>query len=550
MKIPPAMPLRETLRIAVPALLALIALNIGLAHQNIWPTLWIRTTTEFSLELIVFVTCLALVAACGRRIGTRAQWVMSFLLLLFVLARYVDVTAPALFGRRIDLYWDTQHIPAIAAMVTESWSLFSVVILLMAVAAIFTALLLLIRTALGALCRAMTYPAFQKTAIGAGALLLAIYGIGMNSDALNWERRFAIPITPVYFEQASEIAARAQGTEVERPHATPALRPTAELGGRDVFVIFLESYGRIALEDEAYSSETRAMLAGIETQLSAQGWQSRSAYLTAPTVGGASWLSHASLLSGRAIDNHDSYEAFLHSDDETLVDRFRKAGYRSVLLAPGIRGAWPAGLALRFDRIAAAKDVAYEGQGFGWWYIPDQYSLDWLARAEIDVPWRQPLFAMFPTIMSHFPFGPAPPYLKDWAALSTPYPYDEKAVAHTVALGDAFSGDAQDAYLRVMLYNLETLGGFVSERAPDDAIIIAIGDHQPPAAISGEDAAWDIPMHVFARDTDILGSFERSGFTDGTLPDMASIGRVDEIAALILEALEKPAPSSRIAEAE
>jgi len=544
------MPLRETLRIVVPALLALIVLNIGLAHQNVWPTLWIRTTTELSLELIVFMTGIALVAALGMRIGARTQWALSLLLLLFVVARYVDVTAPALFGRRIDLYWDTQHIPAIAAMVTESWSFLSVVFLLLAIATLFTALLLLIRATLGVVCKAMARPAFQKAAIGVGALLLTIYGVGMNSDALNWERRFAIPITPVYFEQASAIVARARGTPVEAPRATAALRPYVELSGRDVFVIFLESYGRIALDDDAYSLETRATLADIEVQLSVEGWRSRSAYLTAPTIGGASWLSHASLLAGRTIDTHDRYEAFLHSRDETLVDRFRKASYRSVLLAPGIRGPWPAGLALRFDNIAAAEDVAYEGQGFGWWHIPDQYSLDWLTRAEIDVPERRPLFAMFPTIMSHFPFGPAPPYLKDWAALSTPKPYDEKAVAQTVALGDAFSGDAQDAYLRVILYNLKTLGGFISERAPDSAIILAIGDHQPPAAISGEDAAWDIPVHVFARDANLLSSFERAGFADGTLPEEVSLGRVDEITSLILEALEKPAPSSRIAEVE
>ena len=544
------MPLRESLRIAVPALLALIVLNIGLAHQNIWPTLWIRTTTELSLELIVFVTGIALVAALGARIGTRAQWALSSLVLLFVVARYVDVTAPALFGRRVDLYWDTQHIPAIAAMVTENWSLYSVALLFLAVVSMFTALLLLIRIALGLVCRAMGQPAFRKSAIGMGALLLAIYGAGMNSDALTWERRFAIPITPVYFEQARAIAARARGVPDEAPRAVTELRPYTELNGSDVFVIFLESYGRIALDDDTYSVETRATLAGIEAQLSAEGWQSRSAFLTAPTIGGASWLSHASLLSGHAIDTHDRYEAFLHGRDETLVDRFRKAGYRSVLLAPGIRGPWPAGLALRFDRIAAAEDVAYEGQGFGWWYIPDQYSLDWLARAEIDAAERPPLFTMFPTIMSHFPFGPAPPYLENWAALSTPNPYDAKAVARTVALGDAFSGDAQDAYLRVILYNLKTLGGFVSERAPDGALVVAIGDHQPPAAISGEDAAWEVPIHVFARDMNLLSPFERAGFADGTLPEEKSLGRVDEIMSLILEALEKPAPNSRVAGVE
>ena len=62
------------------------------------------------------------------------------------------------------------------------------------------------------------------------------------------------------------------------------------------------------------------------------------------------------------------------------IRSYYEAGYRSILLTPGIRGPWPAGRALRFDRIAAAADVAYEGQGFGWWYVPDQYSLDWLSR--------------------------------------------------------------------------------------------------------------------------------------------------------------------------
>jgi len=541
---------RKTLQIAVPALLALIVLNIALAHHNIWPTLWVRTTTELSLELIVFVTALALAHAGGIRIGARAQWLLSAFVLLFVVARYVDVTAPALFGRRIDLYWDSQHLPAIAGMVLESRSPFSVAAILIAVFSLFAALLFIIRAALGALCQAITRPALRNIAIAAGALLLAFYGAGMNSNALDWERRFAIPITPVYFEQASALAARATGTHDELEIGTASLPVFAELNGKDVIVLFLESYGRIALDDESYAQETRATLTELEARLLREGWQSRSAYLTPPTFGGASWLSHSSFLAGRAIDNHDLYQTFLHSQNKTLTDRFRKAGYRSVLLTPGIRGPWPEGLALRFDKIAAAKDVAYQGQGFGWWYVPDQYSLDWLARSEIDIPERKPLFVMFPTIMSHFPFGPVPPYLEDWNRLSSAEPFDELAVEHSVALGDAFSGDPQSAYLRVILYNLKTLSGFVTEHALDDAIIIALGDHQPPAAISGEDAKWDVPIHVFARDANLLAPFDSAGFVTGTIPQGEGVKAINEMASLILEALEKPAATNRIAEVE
>ncbi len=550
MKNLPPMSLRENLRIIVPALFALIVLNIALAHHNIWPTLWVRSTTELSLEFIVFVTAIALISAGGVRIGARAQWLLSALLLLFVLARYIDVTAPALFGRRIDLYWDTQHIPAIAGMVFESRSPFSVVAILIAVVSLFATLLLVIRVALAALCQAIVRPAIQKIAIVAGALLLTVYSAGMNSDALTWERLFAIPITPVYFEQASVIAARVAGKHDELEIETASLPPFAELNGQDVFVIFLESYGRIALDDKTYAQETRATLTELEARLLREGWQSRSAYLTPPTFGGASWLSHSSFLAGRAIDTHDLYQTFLHSQNETLTDRFRKAGYRSVLLTPGIRGPWPEGLALRFDRIAAAKEVDYQGQGFGWWYVPDQYSLDWLARSEIDILERAPLFVMFPTIMSHFPFGPVPPYLEDWNKLSLAEPFDDDAVERTVALGDAFSGDAQNAYLRVILYNLKTLGGFVTERASEGAIIIAVGDHQPPAAISGEGAEWDVPIHVFARDENLLAPFEQTGFSSGMIPQGTSLAAVDEITSLILEALEKTEATNRIAEVE
>jgi hypothetical protein len=431
--------LRDSIRIGVLAIAALIVLNIGLAHQNLWPTLWIRVTPEFSLELVMLVTAIAAAAALGKRAGGFMQWALAALLFVFVLARYVDVTAPALFGRRIDLYWDTQHLPAVGAMVLENWSIFATGGLVVAIVAVFGAMLFATRLAVGAVCRAADIPLFRGAMMAAGGVLLGVYAAGMNSQTLTWEREFAIPVTPVYFEQTTTLIARATGNFVQADVETRPLRPYAELNGADVFVIFLESYGRVALDDPDYARATRATLARIESSLSGEGWQSRSGYVSPPTFGGASWLSHSSFLSGNLINTHDRYQAFLHGDTEHLTDRFRETGYRSVLLTPGIRGPWPAGLSMRFDRIVAASDVDYEGQGFGWWYIPDQYSLDWLSRNEIEAPERKPLFVMNPTIMSHFPFGPAPPYLADWAKLTSDTPYDPDDVARTVALGDAFN---------------------------------------------------------------------------------------------------------------
>ena len=36
-----------------------------------------------------------------------------------MLGRYAEVTAPALYGRPVNLYWDAQHLPKVAAMLAE-----------------------------------------------------------------------------------------------------------------------------------------------------------------------------------------------------------------------------------------------------------------------------------------------------------------------------------------------------------------------------------------------------------------------------------------------
>ena len=533
-------PLRQIAGWAVPLLLALAVLNIGLTHHNLWPTPWVRLSSEFSIELAVFVFALGVAGVFGYRVGPRVQWGLAVLFLLLVVGRYIDVTAPALFGRRIDLYWDLQYVPAIGAMVIDGWSLLRIAALVAGGFFVFTLLLLTAWWAIGVLCHAVGVRPQRAFLFAASGVLLAVYTASMTSDALDWEREYAIPITPVYASQVADIYARLTGPGPgEAPIAAPvSLPPFTELDGRDVFVIFLESYGRIAVEGEAYAERVVAALADLQRDASADGWQSRSAFFTAPTFGGSSWLSHTSFLSGRAIRTHDAYQMFLHGEAEHLVDRFRAAGYRTVMLVPGIRGAWPAGLAMRFDAVVSSKEIAYDGPGFGWWNIPDQISFDRLYRLEVAVDARPPLFVVFPTVMSHFPFGPTPPYVKDWSRLAGVSPFDARDIEAAHRLGDALSGDRHAAYLRSMVYDLQMVGGFLANRAPPDALVLVIGDHQPPAAISGEDAKWDVPVHVFARDAAVLAPFEREGFGQGTLPGGASIGGIERLAARLLEAIE------------
>ena len=82
------------------------------------------------------------------------------------------------------------------------------------------------------------------------------------------------------------------------------------------------------------------------------------------------------------------------------------------------------------------------------------------------------------------------------------------------------------------------LGGFVENRAPDDALMVVLGDHQPPAAVSGTDASWAVPVHIFSRNSAILQRFATAGFQTGLTPAPPALMRMDALNHLLLHALD------------
>ena len=72
-------------------------------------------------------------------------------------------------------------------------------------------------------------------------------------------------------------------THASGPELLQALR------GKDVLVVFVESYGRVAVDE---SSLVDATLESSTNQLRAEGFSSRSAWLTSSAFGGFSWLAH------------------------------------------------------------------------------------------------------------------------------------------------------------------------------------------------------------------------------------------------------------------
>ena len=72
--------------------------------------------------------------------------------------------------------------------------------------------------------------------------------------------------------------------------------------------MFVESYGRVAVQGSSVSPRVDAVLDRGDAQLRAAGFSSRSAFLTSPTFGGLSWLAHSTLQSGVRIDGQRRYD--------------------------------------------------------------------------------------------------------------------------------------------------------------------------------------------------------------------------------------------------
>lgn len=80
---------------------------------------------------------------------------------------------------------------------------------------------------------------------------------------------------------------------------------------------------------------------------------------------------------------------------ETLVTLFARHGFRTVAAMPGLKKRWPEGAFYGFDRIYDAQQLNYRGTWFGWFGIPDEYTLAKVDALEVSRSNRPPLFVSF-----------------------------------------------------------------------------------------------------------------------------------------------------------
>lgn len=570
-------PPRPGVRTLLGAALALCVLNVLLAHGNAWPTAWPTLSWRLAPELAPLVGLLAAWAALRGALPQRLISALAVLGTLWVVLHYVDVTVPAMLGRRINVYWDAPHLGAVISMSGSMAMAARLALALAAVAALVALLYLVVRRCILTLARGAEQRA-ARTLMFAFASAVAALWLSQGWIGKPAAQTFAPTVTAMLTEQARFLAtALSRTASAERLGPGPRFSGSlAGLKGADVLIVFAEAYGAVTFDRPEIARALAPERARLADAIAAGGRQVVSARVVSPTFGGASWLAHASLLSGLDMRDPSDYQLLLTTERPSLVRHFAANAYRTVGWMPGLQRPWPEGAFYGFDRYADADRVGYTSRPFGFWRIPDQASMalihaqefgghfgprdpaaehpaahdassgtsgtsgtngatDSGAQGSRTAPARAPRLVVFPTVTTHAPFRALPPLRSDWSSLLGAEAFSVQDVEAAEAVPTSWSNPLP-AYIASMRYQFGWLADYVARYAPANLVMIVIGDHQPIGTVSGPDQPWDVPVHIISSNSSLLARFEAAGFAAGLHPPAAALGPTHALTPILVDA--------------
>ncbi|HTK61108.1 MAG TPA: CDP-alcohol phosphatidyltransferase family protein [Pseudonocardia sp.] len=303
------------------------------------------------------------------------------------------------------------------------------------------------------------------------------------------------------------------------PRDAAATADLAGLRGKDVVLVFLESYGRSAVEDPTFAPRVDAVLDEGTRRLGAAGFGARSGWLTSSTSGGGSWLAHSTLLTGLWIDSQQRFHEVVKSDRLTLNRAFQRGGWRTVGVMPAWTTDWPEEPFYGYDQVYDSRHLGYRGPGFSFAPVPDQFTLNSFERLERSRTDRPPLMAQIVLVSSHAPWTPLP-HMVGWNELGDGSVFDPMA-GHNyptdVILTRNPAGVRTD-YRRSIEYTLNSLIAYVQRYGDDRTVLVFLGDHQPAPVVVGPDASRDVPITIVAKDPAVLDRIAGWGWQDGLKP--------------------------------
>jgi Sulfatase len=530
--------------------LALLALNALLSFGPWWPTPGIVLHKLLAPELVGLWLLLLGWTACRRMPSRRGVGWLAAAVVLLAVVRYADVTTPSLFGRPVNLYWDLPQLPRFLWVSAQDHPWWLSLGMLLTTAFALWLLFAAVRLALSTLLKTLvpwglrSFPAWVLSfvaAVLATAHLAHVPGMG---------RWVANAVIPTYAKQLHLLwDAWSPG---RLAYALPPLTPTedalathgpkvlASLAGRDVTIIFLESFGAMLYDDPQARARTDPARQALQDVLTAGGHHVVSGFFSSPTIGGASDLAHLSLLTGVDLTDPRRHDLLLTTSRPTLLHLFRQTGYETFGVYHAVSWPWPEHVYYGFDHYIDGTALNYEGPPITFWKIPDQVALARFEQRHAPTAESAPRLLFFASISSHFPFSPVPPYQPDWQRVLTANPFDVEDL-QAVAQQRIDWANMRGGYLATVNYVYQWLTGYFQQPEPRETVYVLLGDHQPTANITGERVPWDVPVHVVSRDKLLLERFKALGFSEGLWPDRTVLGGLHHLTSHLLTVFG-PAP--------
>jgi phosphatidylglycerophosphate synthase len=521
----PAPPGRvRTSTAAAVTIVALLFVWVALVAPDHPARLTPSTFLRLPLEGIAVLALALALPAKGRRV---LAWIVGPILGLLVIVKVLDMGVYATFDRPFDPVADWRYTGIGIETLRDSVGSRDADLVVAGAAMLIVAVLVLTTLAVLRLTRVAAghrrWSLRAITALGAVWVLCWAFGAQLVSGvpfASASAATLAVDEVRAVRAGIKDRAVFADELQRDRFRDIPADQLLTGLRGKDVIVAFVESYGVVGLEDSVVSPHVDAALADGTERLQAAGFHARSAFLTSPTFGGASWLAHSTLHSGVWVNRQWRYDQLVASDRFTLSQAFKRAGWRTVDDVPANNRDWPQRSFYGYDKVYDQRNLGYLGPTFAYAPMPDQYVLLALQRFELAKRDRRPVFAEVDMVSSHAPWTRIPELI-DWDDVGNGSVFNSMPVDQ-VSTGALWSDHDQvrAAYGRSIEYSLNALFSFVQRYGNDDLVLVVLGDHQPSTIVTGlhPELSHDVPISVIAHDPAVLDQIAGWGWEDGLRP--------------------------------
>jgi hypothetical protein len=520
------------------ALLVWLALTMPSTLAGIEPATFLR----LPLEALVFVALALVVPWRAMRV---VATLLGVLLALLTILRVLDIGFFESLNRAFNPLVDWRYAKSAISLLHQSVGYRTATLIQIGIVVLVVALLTLLPLALLRLGRLVSrHRSASLRGLVAVAVVWALLAaldvqlVGGTPEATTSASTYAYGQVSRVPPEIRDQHAFAQATKHDPLQNVPASRLLTGLRGKDVIFAFVESYGRVAVQDSSFSPGVDKVLRSGTRRLRADGYSTRSAFLTSPTFGAISWLAHSTFQTGLWADSQQRYDSLVASNRMTLSTTFKRAGWRVVGDVPANTHDWPqASSFYHYDKLYDSRNVGYRGPRFGYPTMPDQYTLSALHRLELAKAHRKPVMAEVDLVSSHAPWSRTPRPIP-WSKVGDGSAYD--GMPQTLpSEGDIWPSPTRvkAAYGNSIEYSVGSLISYVQHYGNKNTVLVLMGDHQPATIVTGPNASHDVPITVVAKDPAVMRRISGWGWQSGMLPSPnAPVWRMDSFRDRFLSA--------------